>query len=66
MWPSALMTLSITDTQHNNALYYAECPYAKCRVLFTVLVSVIRLNVVMLSVVGPYQPARQTTHPSTC
>ncbi len=32
------MTLSINDTQHNNALYhYAECHYAECRILFIVM-----------------------------
>ncbi len=25
------MTLSIIDTQHNNALQYTECHYAECR-----------------------------------
>ncbi len=25
------MTLSINDTQRNNALHYAECHYAECR-----------------------------------
>jgi hypothetical protein len=40
------MTLSITDTQHNNALHYAECHYADCRVLFIVMLSVVMLNVV--------------------
>ena len=45
------MTLSINDTQHNNALRYAECRYAKCRVLFTFMLSVNMLNVIMQSVV---------------
>jgi len=58
------MTLSITDTQHNNALHYAECYYAECHSLFVVMLSVIMmnvvilnvimLNVVMLSVMAPY------------
>jgi hypothetical protein len=52
------MSLSITDTQHNNALHFAECHCAQRRVLFivvlsAVLMSVIMLNVVMLSVVDP-------------
>ncbi len=38
----------ITDTKRNNALHYAEC-----YVLFIVMVSVIMLNAVMLSVLGP-------------
>jgi hypothetical protein len=40
------MTLSINDTQHNNALYYAEC-----RILFIVMLIVIMLNFVILSVI---------------
>ncbi len=44
------MTLSISDTQHNNALLHAECRYADCRVLFIVRLCVIMLNVIMLSV----------------
>ncbi len=28
------MTLSVTDTQHNNALHYAECKSTDFRVLF--------------------------------
>ncbi len=58
------MTLSISDTQHNNALPCTECHYAEYRVLLTILLSVIllnvimrsvvKLNVVMLSVVGPF------------
>jgi hypothetical protein len=42
------MTLSISDTQHNNALPWAECRYAECRILFTIM-----LSVIMLSVVAP-------------
>ncbi len=45
------MTLSLSDTQHNNALLCAECRYPKCHVLFAVMLSVIMLNVVMLSVI---------------
>jgi len=37
------VTHSIINTQHNNALPCAECLYAKCRILFTIM-----LNVVML------------------
>jgi hypothetical protein len=42
------MTLSPSDAQHDNAL-----PYAVCRILFTIMVSVEMLDVVMLSVVAP-------------
>jgi hypothetical protein len=31
--------LSITATQHNNVLYYAESRYAECRVLIIVMLS---------------------------
>jgi hypothetical protein len=44
------VTLSITDTQRNNALHYAEC----C-VLFFVTLSAIMLNVVTLNVVAPLE-----------
>jgi hypothetical protein len=46
------MSLSITDTQHSNALHY-ECRYTECRVLFIVIPmpSVVILNVIMPSVV---------------
>jgi hypothetical protein len=47
------MKLSITVTQHSNALHYAECLYGECRVLFIVMLSVGMLNVVMLSVEAP-------------
>ncbi len=40
------MTLSINDTQHNTALHYVER-----RVLVIVILSVDRLNVIVLSVV---------------
>jgi hypothetical protein len=53
------MTLSITVTQHNNALHYAECHYAEFRILCTVMVSVSRLNVIMLSVVAPNHQLHQ-------
>ena len=42
------MTLSIRDTHP-----CAECHYAKCRVLFIIMRSVIVLNIVMLRVVSP-------------
>jgi hypothetical protein len=45
------VTLGISDTQHNNALPCAERPYAECRILFTIMLSVIMLYVVMLSVI---------------
>ncbi len=56
------MSLSISDTQHNNTMPCAEGRYAECRVLFTMMLSVIMLtvvilNVVMLSVVAPLKVA---------
>jgi hypothetical protein len=48
------MTLSISDTQNKNALPCAECHYAECCVLLTILLGVIMLYVVMLSVVMLY------------
>jgi hypothetical protein len=52
-----------TDTQHSNALHYAECHYAEYCVLFIVMLtvyilninmqSVAMMNVVLLSVVAP-------------
>jgi hypothetical protein len=42
------MTLT-TDIQHNST----ECHYAECRDFFNVMLSVVRLNVVMLRVVSP-------------
>jgi hypothetical protein len=55
------MTLSISDTQHNNALLHAEC-YADGHVLFIVRLCVIMLNVIMLSVamlsvLAPFHPS---------
>ncbi len=47
------MTLSMSDTQHDNAMPCAQCRYAECCVSFTIMLSVIMLNVVMLSVVAP-------------
>jgi hypothetical protein len=44
------MTLSISDTQHNNAFPWAECRYAECLILFTIMLSIIMLSVVMLNV----------------
>ncbi len=48
------VTLSMTDTQHNNDLHFAECPYAECLILLIVLLSVVILNVIMLSAAGPF------------
>ncbi len=31
------VTFSITDTQHNNAVHYAECCYTECRVLLIIM-----------------------------
>ncbi len=47
------VTLSITDTQHNKPLNYAECHHDKYRILFIVMLNVVMLNVVMLCVVAP-------------
>jgi hypothetical protein len=47
------ITLSITDTQHYNALRYADCHCAECRDSFIVMLSVIMLNVVVLNVTAP-------------
>ncbi len=44
------MTMSIIDTQHNNALNYAKRCCAECRILFIVILSVLMLNVVMMNV----------------
>jgi hypothetical protein len=41
------VTYSIKDTEHNNALYYAEC-----RILYYIMLNVVMLNVVMCSVVA--------------
>ncbi len=48
------VTLSINDTQHNNALHYSECNYAQCPVLFVVMLIVTIVNVVLLSVAAPF------------
>ncbi len=42
------MTLSKCDTQHNNALPCTECRYGECNRLFTIILSVIIMNVAML------------------
>jgi hypothetical protein len=47
------MTLSVSDTQHNNVLPCAECRFAECSILFTIMMNDIMLNVVLLSVVAP-------------
>ncbi len=51
------MTLSITDTHHNNALRYAECCYAEGKILLLVRLSVIMLNVARLNVIAPTKNA---------
>jgi hypothetical protein len=50
------MTLSINGTRYSHAEHYAECRCADCHILFTVMPSVIMLNVNMLSVVAPFYP----------
>ncbi len=47
------MSLSISETQHNNIMPCADSRYAECRVLFTIILIVIILNAVMLNVVAP-------------
>jgi hypothetical protein len=55
------MTLSINDTERNNALHYAMCRYAEVD-FYLQLCSVIMLSVVMLGAVAPpgllYESAR--------
>ncbi len=46
-----VMTLSI-NILHNSS----ECHYAECRDYLKVMLSVVRLNVIMLSVVAPLRP----------
>ncbi len=48
------MTLSITDTQHNNSLYYADRHYAECSFSYIGMMSVIMLNGIILSAVAPF------------
>jgi hypothetical protein len=45
-----IMTLSINNIEHNNALPLC-CHYAECCILFRVMLSFILLNVIMLSVI---------------
>ncbi len=42
------MTISVSDTQHINALHHA-----KCRVLFIIVLNVITLSFLMLAVIWP-------------
>jgi len=42
--------LSISDTEHYNALHYRECQNAECHVLFIFMLNVALLIVIMLSV----------------
>ncbi len=48
------MVLSITDSQHNNALHYAEYLYSEYRFLLIVMLSVFMLNDVTLILVVPF------------
>jgi len=43
--------LSLSDIQLKNALPDAQCHYANCHILFTIMLSVIMLNAIMLSIV---------------
>jgi hypothetical protein len=52
------VSMSITYTQHYNALHNVECLYAECKVLFSVMLdvfmmSLVMLNAIMLSVMVP-------------
>ncbi len=58
------MTLSIIDTYHNNALHSAVGRYAECCILLFVMLSVIMLNVFMLSVVVPRRKLSWQKHSS--
>jgi hypothetical protein len=46
------MTLSISDSQQNDSLHYAESGCTECGILFTVMLSVVMLDVIMLSAVA--------------
>ncbi len=46
------VTLSMNDTEHDNAQNYAHCHYARTRVLFIAMLNVIILSFVMLNVVA--------------
>ena len=37
----------MSDTQHNNTMPCADGRYAECRVLFTIMLSVVKLSVVV-------------------
>ncbi len=46
----------VCDTQNNNALHYTECLYAKCHILFNVMLSMLNIvmpSAVMLNVIMP-------------
>ncbi len=49
------MTLSISDTQHNNT---PLSHYTECHILFIIKLSVVLLNVVMLTVITPFSHLR--------
>ncbi len=53
----SILTLSINDFQRNSTILYAEC-----RDYLNVLLIVIMLNVVMLSVVAPFNLRRAQMH----
>jgi hypothetical protein len=48
---NTLAALSISNTQHNNALACAVCCYVEFRIVFAIMLSVIMLNFVRLSVI---------------
>jgi hypothetical protein len=51
----------VCDTEHNNALHYAECQYVQCRILHIVVLNVIIPSVTMLSVVAPLKSQTPTS-----
>ncbi len=64
---SALVTLSITNNQHNDTQLHAECHCAECGISFIVklsidMLNVIVMNVVILSVVAPTYPTFTVVH----
>ncbi len=44
------VTLSINESEDNNALYCAECHHTECRIWFIIMLCVLILNAILLSV----------------
>jgi hypothetical protein len=59
----SITTLSIIDTENNNAMPCAECPYAEYCILFTIMPNGVMLCVVMMSVIIPNAVVLFTAHP---